>query len=109
MRVVAEYGAALINARVHYNSPIVPPGFAGITLGSAIHINALRPARPEESLLLKHELVHVHQFQRMGLPKFLAKYVWQWITAGFRYRGIALEEEAYANAKYVNILEVTAP
>jgi hypothetical protein len=42
---------------------------------------------------LKHELIHITQQQRDGLPKFLARYIWQWIIKG--YRGIDYEIEAY--------------
>jgi hypothetical protein len=46
--------------------------------------------------LVFHELVHVVQFDELGLQRFIERYLDQWVAAGFRYEGIGLELDAYA-------------
>ncbi len=53
-------------------------------------------------LLLRHELVHVAQYQRDGIPLFLVRYLLEYFRnriAGMRhydaYRSISYEEEAW--------------
>lgn len=45
--------------------------------------------------LLAHELVHVVQYQLLGLPAFARRYVRGWAENGMRYESIPLEVEAY--------------
>ena len=76
----------------------VPPGAAAITLGRLVVVRA-RAAGDER--LLRHELVHVAQWARLGVLGFLARYVgsylW-WRAHGHghlsAYRRIPLEVEA---------------
>lgn len=76
----------------------VPPGSAGITLGRLVIVrNGRAPAR-----LLRHELVHVEQYRRMGTMRFLLSYVFdylRWRGRGYPHRGayrrISHEVEAY--------------
>jgi hypothetical protein len=46
--------------------------------------------------LVFHELVHVVQFEELGVPQFIDRYVTGWLAAGWRYEGIPLEIDAYA-------------
>lgn len=76
----------------------VPPGSAAITLGRLISVRA-RAAGDEA--LLRHELVHVAQWRRLGVVGFLARYLGGYARArlaGHRhraaYRRIPLEVEA---------------
>ena len=76
----------------------VPPGSSGITLGKLVIV---RPSRPSPRLL-RHELVHVRQFQQLGAPRFLVSYVFEylkWRVRGYPHRGayrrISHEVEAY--------------
>ncbi len=54
----------------------------------------LDEARLEKCLF--HECVHVAQYRMHGLTGFVARYVSGWAEAGWSYRGIGLEREAYA-------------
>lgn len=76
----------------------VPPGSAGITLGSLVIVRT-KAARSDR--LLRHELVHVRQWKYLGVVRFL----WQYLGAYFKgrlkgrshrdaYRRIPLEVEA---------------
>lgn len=49
---------------------------------------------PFTDRLLFHELVHVVQYQKLGLPQFAAKYVRGFLNGG-SYEGIPLEMNAY--------------
>jgi len=49
----------------------------------------------ERRATLFHELVHVAQYQRIGVDRFLHHYVTSWAQAGFRYERIILEMHAY--------------
>lgn len=76
----------------------VPPGAAAITLGSLI---SLRREPAAGGRLIRHELVHVAQWRRLGVAGFLASYLgaygrWRLLLHGHRgaYRRIPLEIEA---------------
>lgn len=64
-----------------------------LVLGQTIHLYGVNPI----SLLankdwLAHELVHVKQYEKYGVLRFLGLYIWDWIKHGyFRNR---YEEEA---------------
>jgi len=49
----------------------------------------------EDFLLLIHELVHIHQFQRLGEFRFAGEYGKQFLHAGGYGSGMPLEAEAY--------------
>ena len=44
---------------------------------------------------LFHECVHVAQYRLYGSTGFVRRYVREWMEAGWRYRDIGLEREAY--------------
>lgn len=76
----------------------VPPGSAGITLGTLVIVRR-DGASPR---LLRHELIHVEQYRRMGVIRFVVSYVsayLRWRIRGYPHRGayrrIPHEIEAY--------------
>ena len=81
----------------------VPPGAAAITLGRLIVVRRRAAADPH---LLRHELVHVEQWRRLGVVGFLARYLWaygRWRLRGHDHAGaylrIPLEVEAEWRAR----------
>lgn len=81
----------------------VPPGAAAITLGRLISVRA-RSAGNER--LLRHELVHVEQWKRLGFVGFGRRYLGaylRWRVHGHghldAYRRIPLEVEAEWRAR----------
>jgi len=60
----------------------VPPGSAAITLGRLIIVRERAAGDPH---LLRHELVHVEQWRRLGVVRFLAQYVGSYLL--WRLRG----------------------
>lgn len=48
-----------------------------------------------ETACLFHECVHAAQVRLLGPAGFVRRYVEEWAAAGWRYRGIGLEREAY--------------
>lgn len=54
-------------------------GGVGLTVDS--HIFFRGEPTPGE---LAHEMVHVRQYQEMGMAKFLAVYFWEWLKLGRR-------------------------
>ncbi|MGH1493910.1 MAG: hypothetical protein ACRBK7_31705 [Acidimicrobiales bacterium] len=52
----------------------IPGGYAGMTLGCTVLL--ARPVKPDgSSTLLAHELVHVRQWQELGVVGFSARYL----------------------------------
>ncbi|HKY15705.1 MAG TPA: hypothetical protein VJM33_12340 [Microthrixaceae bacterium] len=81
----------------------VPPGSAGITIGSIVSVRA---DRVDDERLLRHELVHVRQWRQLGLMGFLVRYLGSylgWRLRGYShwaaYRRIPLECEAEWEAR----------
>lgn len=77
----------------------------GITLGRRIYLSAGIAERPFEEIarLVRHELVHVRQAARLGLPLFFWRYAAEYVRnvrRGLRgweaYRNISFEREAEA-------------
>ncbi len=71
---------------------------AAITLGRRIYI-----AEEASDAILRHELVHVRQAGELGLPRFLWRYVAEYLrnrrhgmTHDAAYRAISFEVEAFA-------------
>ena len=76
----------------------VPPGAAAMTLGRLVIV---RTRSAGNQRLLRHELVHVEQWGRLGVVGFLARYLasyafWRAHAHGHwsAYRRIPLEVEA---------------
>jgi hypothetical protein len=82
----------------------VPPGASAITLGARISVR--RGAAGNERLL-RHELVHVEQWRRLGVAGFLTRYLGaylRWRLHGHShwsaYRRIPLEIEADFRSRF---------
>lgn len=75
-------------ARTHgFDSPLL----AGMTYGYGVYI------RNGNQFILPHELVHVSQFEEMGVEKFMKRYMLELEVMG--YRSAPLEVIAYDEAK----------
>ncbi|UCD56195.1 MAG: hypothetical protein JSV16_10170 [Candidatus Hydrogenedentota bacterium] len=68
----------------------------GITFENTILISKSQmPFRTQLLPLLFHELVHVVQYEVLGLHAFMERYVRGWAENGFIYHAIPLERDAY--------------
>jgi hypothetical protein len=67
---------------------------AALTIGNWIFHN--HKHGPMTFAMLQHEQVHVRQWKRWG-PFFPFIYLYQWVKAGFNYRNIWFEREAYGD------------
>lgn len=45
--------------------------------------------------LLFHELIHVVQYETIGLQVFVEQYIQGWAQSGFQYTAIPLERDVY--------------
>ncbi len=63
-------------------------GTEGMALGHGILLRADRAADP---VLLRHELVHVAQYERLGVRGFLRAYLWEWWVAGYPHGSLEIE------------------
>jgi len=69
---------------------------AGITFKDTIVVSQRYLSHPSPSAaLLFHEMVHVVQYQVLGVREFIERYIAGWSENGFDYSGIPLEVEAY--------------
>jgi hypothetical protein len=80
--------------------PFLMRGVAGITLGRRIYLDS---GVSDVRRLLRHELVHVRQIQRLGVLRFYATYARDYVRNRRRgwspaeaYRRIPLEIQAFA-------------
>jgi hypothetical protein len=81
----------------------VARGSSAMTFGSLILV---RRGLEGDPLLLRHELVHVRQYRRLGLPGFLVRYLAAYLRSRLRlyphnaaYRRIPFEVEAEWQAR----------
>lgn len=84
--------------------PILPGGYAGMTIGRVVFL-ARRTAPETPSTLLAHELVHVRQFSELGILRFAWRYnlafaqgLWRLRSWNGAYRAIPAEVEARQQA-----------
>lgn len=86
---------------------LLPRNVAAITLGRRIWIaRELPPAELE--MLLRHELVHVRQMERLGVFVFVLRYLGEYARNRLRgmshdaaYRAISFEAEAFASERAI--------
>ncbi len=72
-----------------------PAALPNFSLMAAItFVDTIVSHEPFTDRLLFHELVHVVQYQKLGLPEFAAKYVRGFLNGG-SYEAIPLEVNAY--------------
>ena len=104
-RALATAGAKLRTRYPFWLRPFLARDVIGITLGRHIYLSprvaALPPAKAEQ--LIRHELAHVRQIQRLGLIRFLWQYGREYVRhrrAGLpsaaAYDAISFEQEARA-------------
>lgn len=84
----------------------VPPGAAAITLGPLIIVRRGVPETRGWDRLLRHELVHVEQWRRLGVFRFALRYGGSYAWLRLRgwshwaaYRRLPLEVEAEWRAR----------
>jgi hypothetical protein len=89
----------------------VPPGSAATTVGRTI---VVRRGLEDDALLLRHELVHVEQYRRLGILPFLVGYLGAYVGLRLRgyphlaaYRRIPFEIEAEWFARRPGVTERT--
>ena len=92
-REIDDAGARLRIGYPWWLRPFLMRGVVGITLGRSIFIRA--GAMSER--LVRHELAHVRQAACLGLPRFLWRYIAEYIA--LRRRG-ASSAEAYARISF---------
>ena len=69
--------------------PWLPLGVAGMTLR---HVILVRRGHEGDEALLAHEMVHVRQWQELGVPRFL----WRYLSSYLRGRlGGLSHQDAY--------------
>jgi hypothetical protein len=107
--------------KIHYDSPLVPSGFSGITLWPfGIHIALTekkyieRYSKEELEKTINHESIHIFQQKWLLGIFFYLLYVLIWIVWLFRYgrdayRNLPFEKEAYENASNLEYLETCKP
>ena len=68
----------------------------GITFQDTIVVSKTQmPLRSQLLPLLFHELVHVVQYEVLGIHAFIERYILGWVDNGFSYHSIPLERDAY--------------
>ena len=69
-----------------------------VTMGTTIHLwNASKEDFVKNKRWLRHELVHVQQFQQKGFLKFLLLYLWESIKHGYQKNKFEVEARAMEN------------
>ena len=92
---------------------LLPPGtpipidfrlMAGLTVGDTVLLAQSRINTNESIVsLLFHELVHVVQYDLLGVDEFITQYVNGWAACGMQYDKIPMEQEAYSlQAKFAD-------
>lgn len=68
----------------------------GITFGDTVLFSRKYVAADSLRMgLLFHELVHVVQYELLGIDEFVRRYITGWAENGFEYRSIPMEQDAY--------------
>jgi len=74
---------------------------AGVTYGeeaSGYSVIVIERGHYSDGILI-HEMVHAYQYKDMRLHGFSWEYIYSWVKAGFSYRDISLEKQAYGFVK----------
>ena len=103
--LIADRGAKVRVGYPWWLRPLLARGVVAITLGRRIYLSTRVAGRPEPYLerLMRHELAHVAQMSEVGLPRFLWRYVSEFLhhyrrerSFSAAYRLISYEVEAAA-------------
>jgi len=86
----------------------IPPAIdftqmSGLTLDDTVLLSEHRPVDNFLALLF-HELVHIVQYEILGVNEFLRQYVVGFAEGGFDYNAIPLERQAYELQRRFEIL-----
>ena len=66
-----------------------------ITIGRTIHLHRAEPAELlSNQAWLRHELCHVEQFRRFGMPRFIFLYLWESFRRGYTQNRFEVEARA---------------
>ena len=102
MAVAADAGAKLCIGYPWWLRPFLQRGVIAITLGRRIYVGKMHEGAKFERLL-RHELAHVRQVNRLGLVVFLWRYLGEYARHWMRlrsssaaYAAISFEIEACA-------------
>lgn len=69
-----------------------------LTIGSTIYLhNATKEQLIQNTTWLCHELVHVQQYEKHGVIKFLVCYIFEWIFKGYYSNKFEVEARAKEN------------
>jgi hypothetical protein len=68
----------------------------GITFSDTVVITQANSDPNGSAPLLFHECVHVVQYRKLGVDRFVEEYVRGWAENNYDYSSIPLEQEAYA-------------
>lgn len=77
-----------------YEIPLDFTSMHGITFVDTILLSQ-RFQQSWSPALLFHELVHVVQYQSLGIAEFVTRYINGWAENSYQYRAIPLEHDAY--------------
>lgn len=89
-------------------APVLRKNVLAITLGRRIwiHPRVIETVPETFRLLLHHELVHVAQYERDGIARFLVRYAWEYLRGRWAgkshyeaYRGVSYEREAWESCE----------
>jgi len=97
--LITRTGASVFVGYPGWLRLLLQRGVEGVTLGRRIYLHEKARSRERKDLhgLIVHELTHVRQVQRLGLPRFLYLYLHEYIEL----RGSGLTaSEAYLNISY---------
>ena len=110
--LVAETGAKVLVGFPRWLRLVTARDVVAITLGKRIYLRSDMVERPPEKLarLLRHELAHVRQVNRLGIVLFLWRYVAEFLLHFWRersvtraYRNISFEIEANAEEERADV------
>lgn len=94
--VIENPGFSSILRNIGIRVPLDFTAMSGITFVDTILISRLRmPAESQFLPLLFHEMVHIVQYEVLGLRMFVDRYVRGWAENEFNYFAIPLERDAY--------------
>ncbi|MGA7613913.1 MAG: DUF4157 domain-containing protein [Thermoanaerobaculia bacterium] len=103
LRSIRDLGAIVHPGYPWWLSPLLRRGVLAITLGRRIYLSgeAVSLLRAGSTEILRHELVHVEQARRLGLIRFLVRYLFEYVRNRLRrlppaaaYAAISFEVEA---------------
>jgi hypothetical protein len=63
-----------------------------LVLGKTIYLHGMsRHDLVSNPRMLRHELKHVEQYQRLGTARFVVLYLWNWLRVGYYHNPLEIE------------------